>query len=382
VPEVGWLAGRVAWALPSSEAVSCSCRSSTSSPAGCSRLSCCSRAATARRNSNSSLVLRHELSILRRRARRPQLRESDRLVLAALSRVVPRRLCRAFFVTPETLLRWHRRIVACRWTYPHRRPGRPPIEQAVRELILRLACENSHWGYVRIVGELRKLGVTVSATLVRNVLARAGIPPAPERAASSWRSFLRQHRNTILACDLFTVDTVWLRRLYVLFFVSIGTRRVEYVACTGKPDTAWMSQQARNLLMDLDDRSQRPRFLIHDRDTKFSRAFDGIFRSEGVEIVRTPIQAPNANAHAERWVGSVRRECLDRLLISGRRQLEHVLRVYIRHFNQQRPHRALDLRPPDRGSGTDPSPRATVYPLQGRRRDLLGGLIHEYEAAA
>ncbi len=203
------------------------------------------------------LVLRHELSILRRQARRPQLTEGDRLILAALSRLLPRRSWQAFLVTPETLLRWHRRIVAWRWTYPHRRPGRPPLDQHVRQLILRLARENSHWGYVRIVGELRKLGITVSATLVRNVLARAGIPPAPERAASSWRSFLRQHANTILACDLFTVDTVWLRRLYVLFFVSIGTRRVEYVACTSRPDTSWMSQQARNLLMDLDDRSQR-----------------------------------------------------------------------------------------------------------------------------
>ena len=328
------------------------------------------------------LVLRHELSILRRQARRPQLTGSDRLLLAALSRVVPRRWCRAFFVTPETLLRWHRRIVARRWTYPHRQPGRPPIEQAVRELIVRLARENSHWGYARIVGELRKLGITVSATLVRNVLARAGLPPAPERAASSWRSFLRQQGNTILACDLFTVDTVWLRRLYVVFFVSIGTRRVEYVACTSKPNTAWMTQQARNLLMDLDDRSQRPRFLIHDRDTKFSRAFDAILHSEGIEIIRTPVRAPNANAHAERWVGSVRRECLDRLLILGHRQLEHVLRAYIRHFNQQRPHRALGLRPPDGSSGTGPSPKATVYPLQVRRRDLLGGLIHEYEAAA
>jgi transposase InsO family protein len=143
-----------------------------------------------------------------------------------------------------------------------------------------------------------------------------------------------------------------------------------------------MTQQARNLLMDLDDRGQRPRFLIRDRDRKYSRAFDAIFSSEGIEIVRTPIQAPNANAHAERWVGSVRRECLDRLLIFGRRQLEHVLRVYVRHFNQQRPHRALDLRPPDRGSGTDPLPTATVSPPHGRRRDLLGGLLHEYEAAA
>jgi putative transposase len=142
-----------------------------------------------------------------------------------------------------------------------------------------------------------------------------------------------------------------------------------------------MTQQARNLLMDLDDRNQRPRFLIHDRDKKFSRAFDAIFRGEDIEIVRTPIQSPNANAYAERWVGSARRECLDRLLIFGRRQLEHVLRVYIRHFNQQRPHRALDLKPPDRGSETNPSPTAPVHPLQVRRRDLLGGVLHEYEAA-
>jgi putative transposase len=328
------------------------------------------------------LLLRHELSILRRQARRPRLAERDRLVLAALSRVMPRRSWQAFLVTPETLLRWHRRIVARRWTYPHRRPGRPRLEPQVRELILRLARENSHWGYVRIVGELRKLGITVSATLVRNVLRRAGVPPAPERGASSWRTFLRQHGSSILACDLFTVDTVWLRRLYVLFFVSIGTRRVAYFACTSKPDTSWMIEQARNLLMDLDERGPRQRFLIHDRDAKFSRAFDGIFRSEGIEIVRTPIQAPNANAHAERWVGSVRRECLDRLLIFGRRQLEYVLRVYIRHFNEERPHRALDLRPPDRGSGTDRMPTAALHPPQVKRRDLLGGLIHEYEAAA
>ena len=328
------------------------------------------------------LVLRHELSILRRQAPRPRLAERDRLLLATLSRMMSRRSWQAFLVTPETLLRWHRRIVARRWTYPHRRPGRPPLDPQVRELIIRLARENGHWGYVRIVGELRKLGITVSATLVRNVLARAGVPPAPERAGPSWRSFLRQQGNTILACDLFTVDTVWLRRLYVLFFISIRTRRVEYVTTTSNPNTVWMTQQARNFLMDLEDRSQRPRFLIHDRDTKLSRAFDDIFRSEGIKIVRTPILAPNANAYAERWVGAVRRECLDRLLIFGRRQLEHVLCVYVRHFNQQRPHRALDLQPPDRGSGTDPLPAPTLHRLQVSRRDLLGGLLHEYEAAA
>jgi putative transposase len=210
-----------------------------------------------------------------------------------------------FLVSPETLLRWHRRVMARRWTYPHLRPGRPPLDKEARQLILRLARENSDWGYVRIVGELRKLGITVSATLVRNVLARAGIPPAPGRHQLSWRSFLRQHAASMRACDFFTVDTVWLRRLYVLFFVSLGTRRVEYLACTSNPHAAWMAQQARTLLMDLDDRGQRARFLIHDRDTKFSRAFGGILHSEGITIIRTPVRAPNAHAYAERWVGSV-----------------------------------------------------------------------------
>ncbi len=195
--------------------------------------------------------------------------------------------------------------------------------------------------------------MNVSATLVRNVLAPARVPPAPERGQLSWRSFLRQHSSTIVACDFFTVDTVWLRRLYVLFFISMGTRRVEYFACTSNPDGAWMAQQARNLLMDLDDRSQR-------------------HADPGTERERT----------RERWVGSVRRECLDRLLIVGRCHLEHVLSVYVGHFNRQRPHRALDLQPPDRGSGTDPPPTATLYTPQVRRRDLLGGLLHEYEAAA
>ncbi len=328
------------------------------------------------------VLLRHELAILRRQTRRPQLTVRDRLALAALSRVLPRRSWQAFPVRPETLLRWYRLIIARHWTYPHRRPGRPPLDTEVGELILRLARENSHWGDVRIVGELRKLGITVSATLVRNVLARAGIPPAPRRDQLNWRSFLRQRAETVLACDFFTVDTVRLRRWYVLFFVSIGTRRVEYLACTSNPKASWMGQQGRNLLMDLDDRGRRPRFLIHDRDAKFSRAVDGIFQSEDIAVIRTPIRAPNANAYAERWVGSVRRECLDRLLILGRRQLEHVLSVYVRHLNQQRPHRGLELRPPDRSGGLDPPPAATARTPHVRRRDQLGGLLHEYELAA
>jgi putative transposase len=326
------------------------------------------------------LVLRHELSILRRQVRRPQFTPGDRLLLTALSRVLPRRSWRAFFVRPETLLRWHRQLIAKHWTYPHRRPGRPPIDGEVRELVLRLARENSSWGYVRIVGELRKLGLNVSATLVRNILASAGIPPAPQRGQLAWRSFLRQHAATTLACDFLTVDTVLLRRLYVLVFICIGSRRIEYVACTPNPDGAWMMQQARNLLIDLDDRGQRPRLLIHDRDAKFSRAFDAVFHSDGMRVIRTPLKAPNANAHIERCVGSARRECLDRLLIFSRRQLERVLRVYVRHYNQERPHRALDLQAPD--PSTTPSVRGDPASATVRRHDLLGGLIHEYEAVA
>jgi putative transposase len=311
----------------------------------------------------------------------PQLTARDQLILAALSRVLPRRSWQAFPVRPETLLRWHRRIIARNWTYPQ---GGQADRRSERRCASKscLARENSHWGYVRIVGELRKLGITVSATLVRNVLARSGIPPAPQRDQLSWRSFLRQHAETVLASDFFTVDTVWLRRLYVLFFVSIGTRRVEYVACTSNPNATWMAQQARNLLMDLAERGQRPRFLIYDRDAKFSCAFDGIFQSEDIAVIRRPIRAPNANAYAERWVGSVRRECFDRLLIFGRRQLEHVLRVYVCHFNQQRPHRGLELRPPDSRGRLDPPSAATARTPQVRRRDLLGGLLHEYELAA
>jgi putative transposase len=326
------------------------------------------------------LVLRHELSILRRQADRPRFEPCDRLLLAALSRMLPRRSWQAFLVRPETLLRWHRRLVAAHWTYPHRRPGRPSIDGEVRELVLRLARENTGWGYVRIVGELRKLGIDVSATLVRNILKAAGVPPAPQRDRLEWRSFLRQHAATTLACDFLTVDTVLLRRLYVLVFICIGSRRIEYMACTSNPDGDWMLQQARNLLMNLDDRGQRPRLLIHDRDSKFSHTFDALFRNDGIRVIRTPVRAPNANAHIERWVGSVRRECLDRILIFNRRQLEKILRVYVRHYNEQRPHRALALQAPD---------PPTMHPTRGelitgaiRRRDLLGGLIHEYEAAA
>ena len=324
------------------------------------------------------LVLRHELSILRRQPRRPQLQDADRVFLAALSRVLPRRDWSAFPVSPRTLLRWHQRLVARRWTYPHRRPGRPPVDRNLEALVVRLARENAAWGYRRIVGELHGLGFSVSASSVRAILIRHQLPPAPERDGLSWRLFLRQQAATMLACDFLTVETVWLTRIYVLFFVSLERRRVEFVASTSNPDGRWVAQQARNLLMLLVEREQSFQFLLHDRDSKFSHAFDEVFRSEGIRIIRTPIRAPNANAYAERWVGTLRRECLDRILIINRRHLEHVLRLYTTHYNQHRPHRSLSLQPPDE----QPTAGVPVPARRIHRHALLGGLINEYKAAA
>jgi putative transposase len=323
------------------------------------------------------LVLRHELALLRRQSARARLTRADRAFLAALSRLLPRAAWACFSVRPETLLGWHRRLVARRWTYPYTKPGRPPLDSSVVALILRLARENPRWGYRRIAGELKGLGVTVSATSVRNVLIGAGVPTAPERAGLSWRAFLRQQAATTLACDFLTVETAFLKRIYVLFFISLATRRIEYVACTSNPDGGWTAQQARNLMIQLGE-EQSFRLLIRDRDTKFAGGFDEVFRSQGCRVIRTPVRAPNANAYAERWIRTVRADCLDHLLIVGRRHLERVLRVYVRHYNEHRPHRALGLVPPDQSSLVPPA----TLPLRAQRRDLLGGLIHEYQAAA
>jgi transposase len=252
------------------------------------------------------LVLRHELAILRRQPRRVQLRPVDRAILAALASALPRGAWTSLSVRPATLLRWHRQLVRRRWTYPRRRQGRPPVDRRAQALVVRLARENPGWGYRRIVGELRSLGICVSATSVRTILRRHGLPPAPQRGELSWRQFLGQHATTTLARDFFSaVETAWLRRIYVLFFISLERRRIEFVACMPNPTSSWTAQQARNLLMALDDREQPLRFLIHDRDGKFNGGFDHVFQSEGSAVIRTPVQALNANAHAERWVGSV-----------------------------------------------------------------------------
>jgi len=321
------------------------------------------------------LVLRHQLAVLRRQQPRPHVRATDRAFLAALSRLLPRRRRSGLIVTPQTMLRWHRELVRRRWTQPQRTAGRPPVERRVREVVLRLARENPRWGYPRIAGELLKLGVRISPSTVRRLLLAAGLTPAPRRSGPSWREFLRHQATSVLACDFFTVETVSLRRYYVLFFIELGSRRVHLAGCTTKPTGAWVTQQARNL--SFTGLLERTRFLIHDRDRKFTAAFDEVFRSEGIKVIQTPIRAPQANAYAERFVRTVRAECLDWLLILGRRHLEHVLGCYVTHYNAERPHRALALVPPEAGN-------TAVRPANAKieRHDLLGGLIHEYRAAA
>ena len=304
----------------------------------------------------------------------------DRALLAALSRQLPRAHWSVLVVKPETLLGWHRRLVRRRWTYASAPRGRPPVPDQVQQLIVRLARENPRWGYERIRGELLHLGCQVSASSIRRVLRAHGIDPAPRRAPTTWRSFLRRQAAGILACDFLTVDTVRLRRLYVLFMIELGSRRVHLAGVTAHPTGPWVAQQARNLLLDLGDRAAAFRFLIRDRDTKFTRAFDDVWRSTGAEIICTPIRAPNANAVAERWVGTVRRECLNHLLIVGRQHLVRALRGYLEHYNQHRPHRSLDLGTPIPSVRGHPTSAPALPQL--RRREILGGLIHEHEWAA
>jgi putative transposase len=320
-------------------------------------------------------VLRHQLAVLRRTVERPSLRRRDRLLLAAASLLLSRERWSVFLVTPQTLLRWHRELVRKKWSYRRRSAGRPPLDPELRELVLRLGRENPRWGCLRIQGELRKLGLRVGATTIRSLLRRSGLGPAPRRGGPSWSEFLRAQAQGMLACDFFTVETAWLRTLYVLFFVELGSRRVHLAGVTANPDCAWVTQQARNLAIE--DRLADVRFLVHDRDAKFSGPFDEIIRSERVRVIKTPGRAPKANAVAERWVRTVRSECLDHILVLGRRHLEQVLRGYLAHFNAERPHRSLQLVPPAGAPRSRGSPCADIL-----RRDVLGGLIHEYYAAA
>jgi putative transposase len=324
------------------------------------------------------LVLRHQLKVLRRQVKRPRLERSDRVLLAAASRALQRSPWSSFLVSPQTLLRWHRELVRRKWTFRRkRRAGRPGLDGEIAGLILRLARDNPRWGYQRIRGELLKLNVRVSATTVRTLLLANGLGPAPRRAGPTWTQFLRAQAAGLIACDFFTVETLSLKTMYVLFFIELATRRVHVAGATVHPDSAWVTQKARNLAID--GRLERVRFLVRDRDAKFSGPFDEVFRTEGVDVVRTPIRAPKANAFAERFVRTIRRECLDHVLIFGRRHLERVLQAYVSHYIEEGPHRGLGLAVP---AGKPIPPIRRNARTRVERRDVLGGLIHEYRWAA
>ncbi len=328
-------------------------------------------------------VLRHQLEVLCRQVKRPEFQPADRALLAALSRTLPRQRWSSFLVTPDTILRWHRRLVTRKWTQPCCRGGRPPLADHLVALILRLARENPRWGYRRIQGELKKLGIEVSATTIRTVLLSNGLRPAPRRPSTTWRAFLRAQAASIIATDFFTVETVRLKTLYILFFIELGTRRVRLGGVTDHPSGPWVAQRARELSIELErtEDTTSPRFLVRDRDSKFTRALDAVFAADGIQIIKAPVQAPNANAYAERWVRTVRQECLDWLLIWGRRHLERVLDEYVRHYNDERPHRSLALRPPRTVHDRSNLGAVTVAPSI-QRRDRLGGLVHEYYQVA
>ena len=279
--------------------------------------------------------------------------------------------------SPETVLRWHRELVRRKWTFRRRRaPGRPPIPAELEALVLRLARENLTWGYRRIAGELAKLGHRVGRSTIAALLRRHLIPPAPTRdRGTSWRTSYRHYRQQILACDFFQVETLGLQTLFVLFFIEVRTRQVHLAGWTAHPTAGWVTQQARNLAWSLQDGAVSAQILLHDRDAKFPPGFDVVFRCEGLEVVRTPPQCPQANGVAERWIRSARRECLDRLLILNGRHLQRVLTAHVKFYNERRPHQGLGQAcpvplPPITGGGTV------------ERRDVLGSVLHDYHRAA
>jgi putative transposase len=328
------------------------------------------------------LVLRHENAVLRRQAGRVRYQPADRLWLAALSQLIPRHRWREVFaVTPATLLAWHRRLIARKWDYSSRRcPGRPRTAAAIRKLVIRIATENPGWGHRRVQGELVRLGHPIAASTVWQILHDAGIEPAPRRSGPTWKQFLIAQARGILAADFVHIDTVLLRRVYALIIIEHGTRRAHLAGITAHPDGAWTTQAARNFLMNLGHHASAVRFLIRDRAGQFTDSFDAVFAAEGIRILRSPPQAPRANAICERLIGTLRRELLDQLLIINEHHLREVMTEYLQHYNTARPHRTLGQLPPAQ-AGTPP-PQIDLAQYRVRRKQVLGGLTSEYQAAA
>ena len=325
------------------------------------------------------IVLRHQLAVLHRQNNRPQLTDDDRTLLGGIAAALPRHRRVGWLVTPDTLLRWHRRRIAKHWTQPTRAPGRPSTAAEVRRLIIDMATNNPTWGYRRIAGELTGLGHHVGASTVWRVLKHRGIDPAPGPTSVTWTQFLRS--QAAVACDFATVDTALLRRYYLLFFIDVTNREVFFGGITASPTGAWTTQAARNLFLRHPDRFAETRALVGDRGSQFIDAFDEIFRTEDLKILKTPVRTPVANAFAERWIGSLRRELLDRTIIWNQPQLARLVTDYIDHYNTHRPHRSLNQRPP-RQLITDPTTTDPPLPLRVVRATRCDGLINEYRNAA
>ena len=334
------------------------------------------------------VTLRHQIAVLHRQldGHRIQFQPADRALLAALLHTLPRPTLQRLrlLVRPETVLRWHRALIArhhAAASRPRRR-GRPRTVASIRTLVVRLARENSGWGYRRIHGELLTLGISIAPSTVWEILHQAGIDPAAERTATTWADFLRSQAHAILAADFFETVTLKGTRLYILAVIEHSSRRIRILGATAHPTAAWVTQAARNLVMDLQDAGSIARYLIRDRDGKFPALFDAILADVGIAVVRSGVRIPRMNAIMERWVRTCRRELLDRTLIYNQRHLLHTLRTYEGFYNAHRPHRGIANARPLR-----PLPEPITDPdrlthLDIRRRDRLGGILHEYEHAA
>jgi transposase InsO family protein len=330
------------------------------------------------------LVLRHENAVLRRHTGRIRYEPADRVWFTALTQLIPRgRWAGVFPVTPTTLLAWHRKLATRKYdTSKRRKPGRPPAVRSIARLAICMANENPLWGYRRIHGELTRLGVRIAPSTVYEILRAAGIRPAPRRCGPTWRQFLHAQAAGIIAVDFLHVDTVRLKRLYVLVFIEHGTRRIHLGGVTANPAGEWTVQQARNLSLSLGERFQEFKFLVRDRGSNFTRSFDAVFQANGTRILRTAVQAPRMNATCERLAGTLRREFLDRVLILGEQHLCAVLTEYQVHYNSGRPHQGIAQRVPDAGRDAPPPAMTDLDTRRIRRKSVLSGLINEYMHAA